>query len=257
MSTVRVNEVELFVEGTGQGKPLLLIHGLGLDHSIWQLQQPAFSPYFRVVSYDVRGHGQSSRSVNYSLVDHARDLAQLMNELGIEKAHIMGLSMGTYICQQFVSLYPERVEKMVLAATKPSGKTSSTQILIEQAQREGKNIDFETVMHIAEKACFREGVGPEAVQIYRTASRFDTLESYMEAMKALTNFDFSPVLPSVRAQTLVINGDEDVLTTLSQARAVHELIPGSKLVVMEHCGHLCNIEQPDVFNREVLAFLRD
>jgi 3-oxoadipate enol-lactonase len=249
------NGLDYFVSVQGNGEPIVVIHGLGCDHTLWKPQMKVLSDFRTVIAYDVRGHGQTSRSTNYTLFNHAEDLKALIKFLGYEKVTLMGISMGTYICQQFITRYPDMVDKLILAATKSHGQTSSMQKLVDEKRAAGESVEIETIMELAAKACFREGAPKEQVAVFYESFKYNTLDSYMEAMRAITDFDFRPQLPNVKAPTLVINGSLDVLTTLEQAREVKRLIPNAELAVMEGCGHLCNIEEPEEFNNHLIRFL--
>jgi 3-oxoadipate enol-lactonase len=255
MSTIKTNKLFFHINIQGEGEPLFLIHGLGLDQTLWNDQIPYLSKNYKVITYDVRGHGQTTHPQNYNLNDHADDLADIMTKLQIESAHIAGISMGSYIAQHFVIKYPEKVKKVVLAATKGYGKTSSMQTLIDEKRAKGERVELDTILNISANACFRDGGTKEQLEKFYHSSRYNTLESYIEAMKALRDFDFRADLPNIKAPTLVINGDLDVLTTLDQAKEVYSLLANSVLEVLDGCGHLCNIEASETFNRKVVEFL--
>lgn len=256
MEIIDIDDEGFFVNVTGEGDPVFLVHGLGLDNTMWRLQQPQLSRYFRVISYDVRGHGKSVRSRDYTISDHAEDLAKLMEKMNYDRAHIVGLSMGSYICQKFILSYPEKVNRMVLAATKSYGKTSSLQALIDTKQKNGESIDLQDILEIFAKACFRNGGTENQLKLFLDSAAHNTFDSFLQAMKALTNFDFRGELTNVREETLVINGDFDELTRLEQAEEIHSLIPRSKMMVLGGCGHCCNIEKPALFNKTLIEFLK-
>jgi len=115
---VKVNDIEINYDVEGEGEPLVLIHGLSGSTRHWFFQIPEFSKHFRVIAYDVRGHGQTDKpKQEYSIKLFADDLRGLMDKLGVDKAHIIGLSMGGYIAQQFALDYPDKVKSLVLADT--------------------------------------------------------------------------------------------------------------------------------------------
>lgn len=118
MPKAKTNNVQTYYEIHGDGTPLVLIHGVGACHKLWQPQIEPFSKYFKVIVYDVRGHGESSGyNERYSIKLFASDLKVLLENLGVTRAHICGLSMGGLIAQQFATDYPSTVDKLVLAGT--------------------------------------------------------------------------------------------------------------------------------------------
>ena len=118
MPTIKTNNIQTYYEVHGEGPVLVFIHGLGACHKMWQPQIEPFSKHFRVIVYDVRGHGDSTGSdEKYSIKLFASDLKALLSELSIGKAHVCGLSMGGLIVQQFAIDYPTSVDKLVLAGT--------------------------------------------------------------------------------------------------------------------------------------------
>jgi len=122
MPTVKVNDVNLYYEVSGQGAPLILIMGLRRNVSWWYQQIPDLSQHFRVIAFDNRGAGRSDKPVmEYSISLFADDTAGLMNALGIKTAHILGISMGGYIAQELAIRHPEMVRSLILGCTSPGG----------------------------------------------------------------------------------------------------------------------------------------
>ena len=118
MPKIITNDFETYYEVHGNGPPLVLIHGVAACHKAWQMQIADFSRYFRVITYDVRGHGNSTESDQRDSIElFASDLKVLLNNLGVTKAHICGFSMGGLIAQQFAIDYPSTVDKLIIAST--------------------------------------------------------------------------------------------------------------------------------------------
>jgi pimeloyl-ACP methyl ester carboxylesterase len=123
MPEVQVGDVQLYYEEYGQGTPLVMILGLGQDVATWSFQLAEFAQYFRVVVFDNRDAGKSARCADgYTTVTLAGDTVGLMDSLGIERAHLLGISMGGMIAQQVALRYPERVLSVILASTAASGE---------------------------------------------------------------------------------------------------------------------------------------
>ena len=123
MPRARTREIEIYYEIHGQGLPLIMILGLGQDIATWDFQIEEFSKHFKLILFDNRDSGKSSQSLTpYTTEDMARDTIGLMDYLNIERAHVLGTSMGGMIAQQVALLAPERVISLVLASTTTTGK---------------------------------------------------------------------------------------------------------------------------------------
>ena len=112
-----VNNTRLYYEIKGQGDPLVLIHGMNLNHTMWNTQVPEFSKHYKVIRYDLRGYGKSANPKEGESYSNHTDLKTLLDLLNIKKTHLLGLSMGGMICQEFALRYPERLDKLVLTGT--------------------------------------------------------------------------------------------------------------------------------------------
>jgi 3-oxoadipate enol-lactonase len=132
MPYIFVNGVELYVEIEGEGHPLLLIHGNGGNTTQMHKDRDWLSRTFKTIAYDCRGHGRSEKPANYTLEDHIDDALALLDELGIDKAGVIGVSGGGYIAQGIAAAQPDRVTKLVLVVTRSHGAKSSTQLFWER-----------------------------------------------------------------------------------------------------------------------------
>src|SRR5512135_954239 len=132
MATLRANGINLYYESTGQGQPLVFIHGLGSSTRDWEYQIPTFSQNYQVIAFDLRGHGQSAKPAGpYSMKMYAADLAGLLAGLGVKSAHLVGISLGGAVAFQFALDYPAAVKTLTIVNSGPSlGGTP------EQAQQE-------------------------------------------------------------------------------------------------------------------------
>jgi 3-oxoadipate enol-lactonase len=257
MQKFYVNGLSMNVQMEGGGPPLIFVHGLGLDHSYWRLQTNSFKARYMTIAYDLRGHGTTEPKTCSTLEGHANDLAVLMEQMDVNSAHLVGLSLGSHICKQFIAMYPEKVNRMVLVSTRAKGQSSNTKrILEEQVNKPGK-LDIKLALEIGENAYFSSNASEEARSIFYDSCKHNTLASYLEAMEALSAFDHTGILPRITSPTLIISGSEDRLTTVANGEEVNRWIPKSRMTVMNNTGHLCNLENAERFNEEVLQFLTD
>ena len=247
--------------GVGGHGPVILLHGFPLVGAMWDELVPALVDRYRLIVPDLRGHGGSRVTPGpYEMSDYAADILHLMDSLRIERATLVGLSMGGYITMELLATAPERITAVVLADTRAPGDDT-------EARRQGRaaQIDaiqtrgleafaemtlprmfsasaFETRTDLVER--FRQiivGQKPEAV--LAAAEGIAARESILDAMRA------------VRCPTLILVGSEDVATTPGDAAQLASTIPNSTLVVLEGAGHMSNWEAPDEFNRAVRDFL--
>ncbi|WKA59206.1 alpha/beta hydrolase [Planococcus shenhongbingii] len=251
------NGVRLYYEEAGEGMPVILLHGLGSSHAMFRQEMDFLKNEYRVIAIDCRGHGKSDKPVKFTLNDHIEDVIALLDHLGIKKAHIIGVSMGSYIAQGVVLAHPDRVEKLVLVVSKAHGKTSSTQELLTRYADELEGIEEQKQMEYLSKYVFHnlpaiQKWQEEMAQIEPELS----LTEMAAANKALEGFDFRSALPTVTAQTLIISGSYDGLNPPVRGQELASLIQNSTFVEFEQSGHAPNVEEPEKIITTVSAFLK-
>lgn len=235
---------------------LVLSHSIGSDLHMWDPQDEAFVSGLRVIRYDLRGHGMSDVPPGpYSIADLGIDLVHLLDALEVERASLCGLSLGGVVTQWVAASHPERVERVVLVSTAARVATAGYwEQRAELARTEGMEAVRDVALPRFLSESFRRADPQTTERIGRTLASTPP-RGYIACCAALGHADLQELVGSIRAPTLVIVGQEDVATPLSDAERLHEAITGSDLVVLEDASHLCNIEQPDRFNRAVLEFL--
>ena len=261
MQRARINGVELAYDLQGAGEPLVLIHGAQGDQSMFSGLAPAFASQFRVLTFDQRGSGLSEKpDMEYSIAMLADDTAALIEHVGFASAHIVGVSMGGMIAQEFVLRHPRKVRSLVLGCTTPGGPkavrlggealTSAYSTKPMSAEERGKALA---------EAAFTKGYieqHPEIIPTMIEARRQRPLDPVALAhrMKAAYAHDTYDRLSQVACPTLVITGKDDVLISWENSRILAERIPGAKLVLLEPAGHCFWIEQPEQSREAILAF---
>lgn len=261
----RANGQDLYYEVHGDGEPLVLIMGIGYDSSLWMLHQvPTLSQRFKVVVFDNRDAGQSSRaSAAYTIADMADDVVGLLDFLEIPRAHVLGLSMGALIAQDFALRYPERLHRLVLsgpdlAPARRSFHPIASWKWIKAHDVSGATFAIEQFTWLFSSAFLRN---QSAVQqtIAFLSSNPNPVESsaYARQAEAYLDYDRTTSLVGITAPTLVIVGEQDVLTPPWIAREVAALIPGAELeiIVGDGASHVVPLERPDEFNGLVQGFL--
>jgi len=256
-----VNGVSLAVEVRGEGPAVLFIHGYPLDRSIWDHPMAALEGYRRIAP-DLRGMGESDApDLGYSVETYARDLAALLDALGIEDAVLCGLSMGGYVAFEFIRRWRRRVRGLVLMSTRAEADTAegkrARDAAAATARERGAAVIAESMLPNVLSAATLSGA-PETVERARTMMAASPVSGLVGALGAMRDRpDSTELLPTLAGlPTLILVGEEDELTPPARARAMAEAIPGARLVVIPGAGHLLPLERPDAMTKELLDFLQ-
>jgi pimeloyl-ACP methyl ester carboxylesterase len=248
----------LFVEQSGAGTPLLLIHGLMVSGAMYQPVLPALVTHYRLIVPDLRGHGRSGALGGpYSVEQLARDLAQLLDDLQIDAAHVLGYSQGGAVAQQFAHDYPKRVRGLVL------GCTYAYNMLSRRERLEGMLAPwFVRILGMRRVArLLFSGVGggerlpPETARWLQEILAANDKTRMVAAVEAMKAFDSRPWLHQITCPTLVIAGAEDTAVPLAHADMLAQGIPGAQLRVVDGAGHTLIWTHTDIFVQAVQAFL--
>lgn len=240
------------------GPPLVLLHGLGSSSADWALQLPTFGERHRVLVFDLPGHGASPRPRGRLTIEAvADDVAQLLRQMGLPPAHMIGLSFGGCVALALAIRAPDRVRSLILvnafARLQAAGPRSAMRIVQRLALLATAPME-RVAAHVA-RGLFGE---PSQRDLYEAAvaslSR-TSRRTYGAALGALAAFDARARLAEVRCPTLVVAGARDTTVPRAAQEALARAIPGAGLVVLDESGHASNIDQPARFNRLVLEFL--
>jgi len=264
--TIASNGQELYYEVHGDGAPLVLVMGIGYDATLWGLHQvPALSKEFKVVVFDNRDVGRSSQATGpYKIADMANDVAGLMDGLQIRHAHVLGLSMGGMIAQEFALRHPDRLDRLVLTGTGAAAARAKFDPItiwdfVKQHDPEGLtfaaqqfvwlfSVDFLRNHQAVDETLAMLGSNPNPV----------SPEAYSRQASAYIQHDVLDRVGKIKATTLVISGERDLLTPPWIGRELADSIPGARFHLVEGPGssHVLPLERPDDFNRIVSSFLK-
>ena len=244
------------------GRTLVLLHAFPLAAEMWRPQLDAVPAGWRFVAPDLRGFGQSpvgDLTLPLSVDDDARDVLALIDELGLDRAVIAGLSMGGYVAFALLRLAAARVAGLVLADTRPEADDAVARTardgMTETLRQGGAAAVFGRMLPGLLGATTRT-TRPDIVQQVRELAVAQPVDGIHRGIQSLRSRpDSTPLLAAVTCPTLVVVGDEDAITNVDNVRRMHGRIPGAELAVIEKAGHLSNLEQPDQFNRVLAAFL--
>ena len=231
----------------GRGPTVLLIHGLGWDHSLWNPTIERFAPRYRTIASDTRGHGATDKPEGpYDMEMFAHDYAALADVLGITRQCVVGLSQGGMIAQKLAVMRPDLVSALVLVSTScksdPSLRTNM-EARIAAMEKAGP----EAAAAIAAESIFSpswRSANPQALQKFIAWRGSMPTAPLNAATRALYDFNLSGDLPRIAVPTLVVAGSEDVLTRPKGMEEIAALIPGAKYYLIPGAGHMIPVEQP-------------
>ena len=265
MPKAKVNGVELYYEVHGpEGADfLLMIQGLGYDARFWFRQVPELSRHFRLVLFDNRGAGRSDKPDEpYSIAGMAADAVGLLDVLGIERAHVLGASMGGYIAQEVAISYPERVRKLILLCTHYGGPEymELTRDLWKEIL-DVKGLSLDEIYRRGIRYAVTEGFFERERELVEEMVRMrlelpQPAHAFKRQFEAASAFDARDRVHLIRAPTLLLAGREDRVVPLVLMERLAERIPNARLVVVEGAAHLLFIERPEAVNREIVRFLK-
>ena len=262
MPKLRVGDLTMYYVEAGQGDPLVLIMGLGADHLAWGFQLPAFAERHRVIAFDNRGAGQTDAPDHpYTTRMMADDTVGLMDALGIERAHVLGVSMGGMIAQEIALGHPQRVRSLQLHCTlgRPDGYLEA-QLEVGRIQR--RTLSREAAMRAGYLWLFAPATyneRPEFVELIlqnALANPFPmSLRGFERQCDAVQTHDALDRVAAIRCPVLITVADQDILVPPRFSRVLAERMPGAAFRLIEGAGHGYFWERPDLFNAACLGFL--
>jgi 3-oxoadipate enol-lactonase len=253
--------VRLHYERSGTGPAVLLVMGLGMNATGWWRTVPVLAERLEVIAFDNRGVGRSDRpEAPYTVGGMADDCAAVLDAAGVEHAHVYGLSLGGMIAQELALGHPARVDRLVLGATTPGGERgvpADEVTLGFFARRAGMTAEEAVWASVpynygrrtrAERAGL---IGEDIVQRLRYPIE---QAPYRAQLEAAMGHDAGDRLAQIRAETLVVHGEDDRMVPVANAHLLAGEIPGARADVWPEAGHLYTTDEPEA-DRRVLAFL--
>ncbi len=253
MPKISLDGVGIYYEVHGEGEPLMLVHGALASHTMWKYQVKDLSKSFRVITCDLRGHGESDKAdpSNYSIQLFAEDLNGLAEKLGVEKTHLVGYSMGGLVAAQFALDHPHRLHTLVLGGTPTKmppavyswlARLTPGFMIKRIAKLTVPRLAYDPKGKIAEE-------GTELMTTWLSQAGKTVMIAVNKAGRAY--FKKTPELSSIPVPVLIVCGEKD---SLANGEELHRLIPSAKLVIVERAGHYLPMERPEVFNRLISDF---
>ncbi len=255
MPTIEANGEVLFYIREGKGTAAVLVHNLAASGQVWRGLIDELSDRFDAVAFDCRCHGRSSGNGPFSFENAADDLKAGLDVLGIEAAHMIGLSMGGSICLTFHSHWPQRVRSLVLADSTAQVDPDLAADRLYAIQEALHYLTMEDFGKQAAGEILRPSTARETRQELAGIIAMVDHKRYLEVLKAVLTTNVNPLLSLVSVPTLVVVGEQDDRTPLSHAQHLANSIAGAKLEVIPEAGHLSNLDNPEAFNSAVAGFL--
>lgn len=253
--------VRIYWDEQGRGEPILLIMGLGYTAHMWHRTRPVLAEHFRCIAFDNRGVGRSEAPPGpYPIPVMASDAAAVLDAAEVENAHVLGVSMGGMIAQEFALQYPTRVRSLILGCTGAGGPTAvrsepaATEMLKGRASMTPEQAAVAALPFI-----YDVGTPYERIQEDLAIRRpwLVRPESYVAQLQGILAWEGYSRLPAIGAPTLVIHGENDRLVRAENGRIIADQIPGAKLVLIPHASHIFFTDEPQVAHEVILKFLKD
>lgn len=260
METISSDGAEICFDVAGSGLPVVLLHPFPVNREFWLPIVQFLSPRYRLIMPDLRGHGDSSLGEGPATMQkHAADVARVMNAAGVDRAPLIGVSIGGYVIFEFWRRFRDRVSALVLCNTKAGADTPEG--------RAGRLQAAEDVLLRGTEPFF-EGMLQKVFGETARNARPDLIEGALRMMRKMSPEDVAgvqrgmaerpdsiPTAPTINVPTLLITGDEDALTGVPEAEVIKQSIRGSEMKVISKAGHYAAWEQPEEAGRLLRQFL--
>ena len=258
---IKINGLEMNYELSKEkdAPVVVLSHSLACSMVMWQPQIEVLESHFRVLRYDLRGHGKSEATEGaYTLEQLAEDVIGLLDALELDRVHFVGLSIGGMIGQCLALNYADRLKTLALcdtAAIIPEEAKPLFEERIRRARDQGMEVLVEETLERWFTQPYLKQKSPEVERI-RNQILATPVAGFIGCSKAILGLNYVERLSQIKLPTLIIVGEDDPGTPVAASEAIHQRIQNSKLVVLPSAAHLCNIEQTAAFNAALLPFLQ-
>jgi len=258
----QVNGITIAYNDQGTGIPIVFLHAFPLNRTMWANQEQVLSSQFRVITIDLRGHGESDAPLwRYTLDQSADDVCALLDQLAVRQALFVGLSMGGYLLFAFYRKYSARVKGMILADTRAQADTDEGKAgrfqMAQTAYKHGPSAIADLMIpKLLSPATIQ--TRPEIVQNVRSMIEGNQISGIAGDLLAMAERpDSVPLLQQIACPTQIIVGELDQATPPADAALMANQIPNARLAIIPNAAHLANLEQPAAFNKILTTFATD
>lgn len=252
------NGIKLFYRETGQGEPVVFLHGLGSCGEDWQEQVDAFADKYRVITVDTRGHGRSDKPKGpYSMATYANDVLNLLDHLQIQQCHLVGFSMGGMIAFQIASQASERLQSLTVVNSTPAVPNNTLPEKLEFLFRITviRLFGMKLLAKIIGRRLFPEQQQKHLYKRFIERMQANPSSTYIQVIKSLIGWDVRSSLATLNLPVLVVSADNDY-TPIAFKHEYTQQITAAHLVVINNSRHATPIDQPEQLNQEVFQFLQ-
>ena len=257
MPDLMLNGCRLHYTDQGQGPAVLLIHGLGSSGRDWEHQLPALLPHYRVLTLDMRGHGASDKPPRgYSIKAFAEDCRAFIEQMQLERPHIVGISMGGMIAFQLATDHPQIPGSLTIINSGPEliPRRPAEYAMVAKRLFFAHVLPLPTVAHGLARLLLPKPEQAELRAIFEQRWKENDRRAYLASLRALIGWGVSKRLDRINCPVLVVSGDRDY-TPVEKKREYVSLLGDARLAVVEVSGHATPVDQPEAFNRLLLDFL--
>jgi pimeloyl-ACP methyl ester carboxylesterase len=261
MPISHLKELSIHYQESGEGQALVILHGLGNNSQSWKHQLSELKEQYRVIVWDAPGYGGSSdlQKEFREFSEFANVLKEFLDSLGLESIYLLGHSMGSAIAIDFTNRFPHMVDALIISDATRGAAGLSREENEKKLQNRLNSIENLHPTELARKRV-KALLAPNAsAEVIKEAERIMSqvrLSGYRSVSYSLSSLNQMEILSSISAPTLVMCGELDQVTPVSESQIFHELIPNSEFVIVPNTGHLCYQEDPKLFNQSVLNFLK-
>ena len=252
------NNINVYYEIHGEGQPLVFIHGLGSSTQDWEPQVAEFAKSFKVITFDLRGHGQSDKPAGpYTLSQYSDDLAGLLQALGIASAHIVGISLGGGIAFQFAIDHPTQVKTMTIVNSAPTlGDPAQVKPEIDRRVGIVQQMGMRAMGQALAPNLFPKPEHAALRESFVESWAQNDPQAYIEATRSMLDWNVIAQLGAIKCPSLIIAADQDY-SPVAVKEAYIKLMPNAQLVVIPDSHHATPIERPAEFNAALAKFLAE
>lgn len=260
METTKLNGGLTHFVDVGEGDPVILIHGVGLDLTIWERQIECLSKQYRVISYDMVGHGQSARPPGpYTLSQFVKQLDDLLFDLSISKAHIVGFSMGGLVAQGFAVEHPEKAASIMIVSSvahRTEEQRKGVLARVKEVEEHGHHTTIDAAIQRWFTPAF-QAQHPEVIERIRHRLETNRADAYLAAYRVFATADeeLFEKLRNIECPAFIITGELDQGSTPEMAGIMAEQIPNAEAIVFPGIRHMLPVEASDELNQILLARL--
>jgi pimeloyl-ACP methyl ester carboxylesterase len=255
-STLSAHRVRYRIEGSGP--EVVLIHGVGNRLEVWDDVVAALGGRWRTIRYDLRGHGESAKPPGpYHIDDFVSDLTELLSELGLERCHVVGFSLGGLVAQGFALAHSDRLARLVLLSTVAGRSEAERRRVLDRLAIVAEGIPGRHFEHSVDRWFSPEfqRTHPEAIRRHAQRNKLNDPQGYAAAYEVLATCDFADRLHEINRPTLIATGEADLGSNPRMARLMHERIEGSRLHILDGLRHSIIVEAPVLVAELIEEFL--